>query len=272
MPRVIVSPLRAGLLSLGVALLAVAGATRVLAQSAVFVPGGDVDLVVAGAIDTAARIYESPNDAALLVVSDRLPSPVLIFVRSRGVQAVPAARLRQAGEGLTIERGDALADLGAFQLEGTEVRFTHGTVAAALRPKPSLVGAHTLQELYQHTPRYRVDAEGYVPDPAIVAKLREAGKDYHVKVVFGSWCSVCKHYLPRGLAVANAIGDASIRFEYFGLPLEDPWHSPEVVRLGVKSLPTAIVYRGDQEIGRFAGGEGWEQPEARLWDAITHAQ
>ena len=105
-----------------------------------------------------------------------------------------------------------------------------------------------------------------------MAKLRAVGADYHVQVVFGSWCSVCKHYLPRGLAVAEALGDAGIRFEYLGLPLENPWQTPEVKRLEVKSLPTAIVYRGDREIGRFAGGEQWEKPEARLLEAVSSGQ
>jgi thiol-disulfide isomerase/thioredoxin len=272
MKRAFATTPRSGLAPAWATVLVLAAAAGALAQTPQFVPGGDVDLVIAGAIDTGARIYESQADAALLVVSESLPTPVLLHVRSRGVQAVPAARLRQVGGGLTLERGDPLADLGAFQLEGSEVRFSHGAVAAALRPKPALVGAHSLEELYQHTPKYRADAELYAPDPTILDQLRQVGSDYHVKVVFGSWCSVCKHYLPRGLAVASALGAAGPRFEYLGLPLEDPWQSPEVARLGVKSLPTAIVYRGEREIGRFAGGEGWEQPEARLWDAISRAQ
>jgi hypothetical protein len=253
------------------AALALGAAVAAPAQGPTFVPGGDYDLVVSGTVDGAARIYESAADAAVLVVSDRMPSPVLLHVRSKGVQAVPAARLRSVGEGIEIERGDPLDDLGTFEVEGTEVHFDHGSLAVALRPKPALVGEHTLEELYGHTPKYRVDAAAYAPDPAILAKLREVGADYHVKVVFGSWCSVCKHYLPRGLAVASALGGASIRFEYLGLPLEDPWHTPEVVRLGVKSLPTAIVYRGDREIGRFAGGQEWDRPESRLWAAISGA-
>ncbi len=237
-----------------------------------FTPGGDLDLYVGGVLDPAARVYESPQDAVVLVVSDRLPSPVLLHVRSKGVQAVPRARLAETEGGLVLQRGDPLADLGSFEVVETDVKFSHGSVAAVLRPKPSLVGAHTLAELYEHTPKYKADAAAYAPDPQIVTKLRGVGGDYHVKFVFGSWCSVCKHYLPRGLAVVEALAGAPIKFEYFGLPVEDPWNTPEVKRLAVKSLPTAIVYRGDQEIGRFAGAEDFDRPEARLWDAIERSQ
>jgi thiol-disulfide isomerase/thioredoxin len=265
----IVSPLRAGLAFAWATLIGVACAAGALAQSPVFVPGGDLDVLVSGTLDPAARVYESAADAAFLIVSERMPSPILLHVRSKGVQAVPAARLRETSAGITIERGDPLADLGTFSVEGTDVRFSYGAVPVALRPKPALVGEHTLEELYEHTPKYRLDAEAYAPDPAILAKLREVGSDYHVKVVFGSWCSVCKHYLPRGLAVADALGGAAIRFEYLGLPIEDPWQTPEVKRLGVTSLPTAIVYRGDREIGRFAGAWEWDHPEVRWWEAIS---
>ena len=263
--------LRLALVSCGAVLGAVCAAV-VLAQAPPFLPGADFDLVIGGKIDPEARIYEAQADAAVLVVSEGLPSPVLLHVRSRGVQAVPGARLREMGGGLTIERGEPLEHLGSFEVEGTEVRFSHGGVGATLRPKPALVGEHTLDDLYRHTPKYRVGAAAYSPDPSTLAKLRDAGSDYRVKVVFGSWCSVCKQYLPRGLAVDEALGDAGIRFEYLGLPLEDPWHTPEVERLAVKSLPTAIVYRGDREIGRFAGGEEWDRPETRIWEAISRAR
>ncbi|HEX2465245.1 MAG TPA: thioredoxin family protein [Thermoanaerobaculia bacterium] len=254
------------------ALIAPLAAAAVVAQAPLFTPGGDLDLYVAGALDPNARTYESPANAAVLVVSDRLPSPVILHVRSRGVQAVPMARLQESGRGLLLQRGEALADLGSFELDKSDIKFSHGSVAAVLRPKPSLVGAHTLAELYEHTPKYKTDAAEYAPDPEIVDKLRSVGGDYHVKIVFGSWCHVCKQYLPRGLAVVEALSGAPIKFEYLGLPLEDPWNTPEVKRLAVKSLPTAIVYRGDQEIGRFAGAEDFNRPEARLWDAIARSQ
>jgi thiol-disulfide isomerase/thioredoxin len=243
-----------------------------LAQSPVFTPGGDMDLLVGGVLDPSARIYESAPDAVVLVVSDRLPSPVVLHVRSRSVQAVPATRLQETGRGLVLQRGDALPSLGSFEVVKTDVQFNHGSIAAVLRPKPSLEGLHTLAELYEHTPKYKTDAAAYAPDPTIVAKLRGVSAEYHVKFVFGSWCSVCKRYLPRGLAVAEALSGSPLKFEYLGLPLDDPWNTPEVKRLAVKSLPTAIVYRGDQEIGRFAGAEEFEHPEAKLWDAIVRSE
>ena len=129
-----------------------------------------------------------------------------------------------------------------------------------------------LSELFEHSPEYRRSANAYQPDPSVLANLSEVGPGYRVHIVFGSWCHVCTAVLPRGLKVQEALGDTAIRFEYFGLPGQDAWEQPEVKRLGVSSLPTAIVYRGDKEIGRYVGAEEWHKPEARLWAAIRSAQ
>src|SRR5688572_30918840 len=95
------------------------------AQPPRFVPGGDLDLWVANTLDPEARVYESAADAAVLVISDRLPSPVILHVRSHGVQAVPKERLKEGDGYLTLERGDPLEDLGKFEVVATDVTFRY---------------------------------------------------------------------------------------------------------------------------------------------------
>src|SRR5262245_51305320 len=105
-----------------VATVALLAASAALAQSPLFVPGGDMDLFIGGALDPSARIYESAPDAVVLVVSDRLPSPVVLHVRSRGVQAVPKARLQETERGLVLLRGEALQSLGNFEVVKTDIQ------------------------------------------------------------------------------------------------------------------------------------------------------
>lgn len=238
-----------------------------------FLPMGDFDILVGGEVDSAGHLYQNQAMAAILVVSDRLPSPVVVHARSRGVQAVPRERLSPDGEGFTIVRGNPLASLGTFEVEGTEVVFDGGDgTQVRLRPRPPLVGPHHLNELLEHDPGYRVGAEAYEPDPAVIARLREVQGDFRVQVVFGSWCSVCKHFLPHGLRVEEEIAGSSIRFDYFGLPLDNAWEQAKVKELGVRALPTAIVYYQGKEIGRYIGAEGWERPESRLLELVSSAR
>jgi thiol-disulfide isomerase/thioredoxin len=234
-----------------------------------FAPMGGLDVVVDGAVDSAARLFQNQGQAAILVVSARLPSPLLIHARSRNVQQVPAGRLAAAGGGFALMRGEPLVDMGGFEVVESDVVLSYGDLGVRLRPRPPLVGDRSLDELLSHDPGYRAGADAYTPEASIVARLRETAEPVRVRVVFGSWCSVCKRFLPRGLRLEEELAGSAIRFDYFGLPLDDAWEHPEVKRLGVRSLPTAIVYRGDREIGRFAGAEGWDRPEARLLEAVS---
>ncbi len=97
--------------------------------------------------------------------------------------------------------------------------------------------------------------------------LRSVGPGYRVQVVFGSWCHVCSVYLPRGMRVEEELAGSGIEFDYIGLE-SNPWQGPVVKKYEVVSLPTAIIYRGDVEVGRFFGADGWERPESRLLRAI----
>ena len=236
-----------------------------------FETSGDFQLVVSGEIDRRALIFRSPG--GVLVVSDRLPTPVLLLPGSGVVQEVPLLRLVQrSGGAVGLLRGDALKSLGSFSIGDGGVSFTYAGLTVKLQTKPPpepLVGESSLSDLLKHSPEYRAKADVYVPDRAIIAKLNEVESGYTVRVIFGSWCHVCTNFLPRGVKVHEALSNSAIRFEYYGLPT-NPWEPkhPEVARLSVQSLPTAVVYQGSKEIGRYAGGEQWLQPEARIWAAI----
>ncbi len=237
-----------------------------------FEMSGDFQLVVSGEIDREASIFQSRG--GVLVVSDRLPTPVLLVPGAAVLQEVPLLRLVQRSGGrVGLLRGDELKRLGSFSVGNDGVSFSHSGVSAKLQAKEPLVGESSLSDLLEHSPGYRARADAYAPDNAILAKLNEVESGYTVRVVFGSWCHVCTNFLPRGIRVQEALSDSAIRFEYYGLP-KNPWDPkhPEVARLSVDSLPTAVVYQGTKEIGRYAGADQWQRPEARIWAAIQSTQ
>jgi hypothetical protein len=53
-----------------------------------------------------------------------------------------------------------------------------------------------------------------------------------------------------------------VRFEFYGLPTQFG-NEPEAKRMGIDGVPTGVVYRGNQEIGRIAGGD-WSIPELAI--------
>ena len=263
---------RTAVLQVALVVFAVSGAASVGAQTAAeFQPVSDFDLIVGDTLDPSAQMLQTNSPTtAVLVISDQLPSPVLLTPGTSSVQAVPLLRLvPQAGGRISLLRGSELRSLGGFSVGAEGITFSHGDVRARLEQRRPVVGEATMEELFEHSQDYRLTADQYRPDADIVGLLQGVGEGYRVRVVFGSWCHVCKNFLPRGLKVQEALGDSGIEFEYYGLP-RNPWDPPhpEVARLDVRSLPTAIVYQGNKEIGRYAGGDEWQRPESKLWAAI----
>lgn len=231
-----------------------------------FQPTGDYALVVAGTDVDDAQIYLSRRAAAILIVAARLPSPILLWGGSSRVDSVPAASM-VAGEGggLGVLDNVSRTYLGSFRIEETELIFTVDGREARLRAQPPLIGPQSLARLFDRSPEYVRKASAYRPDPGMIEELQQQSEPVRVLVFFGSWCAACKEYLPHGLKVEEALAGSRIRFEYFGLPLPPAaWEDPEVKRLGVKGLPTAIVYVGEEETGRFIGTNGFQRPEDSL--------
>jgi len=82
-----------------------------------------------------------------------------------------------------------------------------------------------------------------------------------VRIYFGSWCPHCREHVPFLLRVEDDVKNPKIQFQYYGLPpgLDDP----EAKKLGIKGVPTGIVYVNGKEVGRLTGA-GWNTPEVLL--------
>ena len=226
---------------------------------------GDYQLFLQGQEAAGAQLYLSRAAGAFLVIADDLPSPVLLSARNQASYKVQLLKISPAGEDtVDLLPGALFGSPMPFRQIPKGLEFDVDGVRAQLRQRPSLAGEATLEALYDHDPAYRRSANAYESDPAVVAELAELGAGVEVRTVFGSWCHVCERFMPRGLKVHEQLLESPLRFTYYGLGDDNPWGDAEVDRLGVKELPTAIVYRDGKEIGRYVGGPGWTQPEISL--------
>lgn len=230
---------------------------------------GDYQLFLQGQEAPDAQLYLSRTAGAFLVVADGLPSPVLLSARNQMTRKVQLLKISPAGEDtLDLLPGALFGPPMPFRPIPKGLEFAVDGVLAQLRQRPSWAGEATLADLYTHEPGYRRDASSYESDPAAVAEAAALGAGIEVRVVFGSWCHVCERFMPRGLKVHEQLQDSPVRFTYYGLGDDNPWGDAEVDRLGVTELPTAIVYRNGEEIGRFIGGPGWTNPEVSLLNIL----
>ena len=250
--------------------LLLAAATPALAQTtahpvlSAFLPIDEYILEIDGQADSDARLYLSQRAAAMLILSDSLGEPVLLWARTMAVDRLPAADLLAAGGGYDVVAepgktyvGEAKPDQAiiALPIEGRTVRII---------PRPPLVGDRTLGELLEHSPGYRAGMDVFQPNAAAMAALRDAGPA-RVRVFFGSWCGVCKRVLPNLLDVNAALEGSNVAFDYYGLASPPAgWDDPEVKANEVTGLPMAIVYRDGREVGRFVGANDFAQPAQAL--------
>ena len=236
-----------------------------------FTPIGEYTLLVNGQEDKGAQIYRNDSIPAYLIISSALPSPVLLTPGDKmKVQTVSLMKIAKQPDGTVDLLADAaLTPQGVFQVTGEKVTFTSEGKPASLvpkPPKPPLLGLKKAAELKAHSPEYVRGASAYKPNPQMLAALRKQAQPVRVRVVFGSWCPHCKELLPHLLRVEDELKGSKLQFEYYGLPKPPAaWEDPEVQRLQVRGVPTAIVYNSKgQEIGRLVDNNDWTSPESAL--------
>lgn len=260
-------------LSLFAAVLFV-GATPVASQQAHatlrgFEITGEYQLLIEGRVVEDAELRLSQTAAALLITAGDLEAPLLVWARSSRVDQIRAADMLPGKAG-AVDLADGLEReyLGDFTPADKEFVLPIAERDVRMRAKPPLLGDRSLAELLEHSPGYRNGMNSYTPSADAIAQLGSLD-GIEIEVYFGSWCGVCKNYLPFFLEVHEALSATSVSVRYFGLDYPpEGWQAPEVTQREVKGLPTAIVLRNGKEVGRFSGGKAFAKPEQALLDAL----
>ena len=236
-----------------------------------FSPSSDYQLLVDGKPVAKAKLYFSQRAAAYLVTK-AFETPVLLRQRAGSVESVHIMKLSRRDNGnIDLLQGAVYANLGRFSTEGEKIVFTVDGQQATMVARPPLTGWHKMDELLEYTPEYGVKAGTYTPLAGSVASLARQGKKVEVKVFFGSWCHVCKQFLPYGIKVNQSLSDSQVSFSYYGLPKPPKaWTDPEVKKAKVSGVPTAIVFVDGKEAGRITNA-GWRKPEQTLAQIVKDA-
>lgn len=233
-----------------------------------FQPSDEFVLELGGKELPKAEIFQTEKIGAVLILASEIGSPVLINPRGGTVETVAAAKVSRRPDGALDILADAvLKRLGSFEVQGEQVRFTIDGKAAAIKPKPPILGLHGAADLKAYSARYGQRARAYAPAAPVIAALKKQAKDVVVRIYFGSWCPHCQKQVPKALRVEQELAGSHIRFEYFGLPHE-VGGNPEARRVGVSTVPTGILYSAGREVGRIQGGE-WDSPESAIRDILA---
>ena len=223
---------------------------------------GEYVLLVNGQADLGSEVFVNRSLPAYLILPTTL-SPILITPGAGTVATVPKAKIVRQKDGTVDLLADAVTKpQGKLVIGDGRVDFTTEGKKASLGPKPPLIGLKKSAELKKHTPEYVQGAKAYTPNPTSLAKLKSQAAPVRVVVFFGSWCPHCKEMLPHLLRVEDEIRGSKIQFDYRGISRD--FKDPEVQRLKVSEVPTAVVYDSNgREIGRLTRND-WAAPEVAL--------
>lgn len=259
--------------TLAVLLCAILNGPRDAAQAQagstpVFEPLPNWTLERNGTPSGGAEVLYSREAGAFLVVAPDLPAPVMLSARTRQVTTVQSLKLAPlVSGGYELLPNAAAAESGSFERDADgRVRFSVGGESALLVQRPWLLGFQNPRHIRDVNTQYDKRTDQYVPDAEAVEALKGVGPGVRIDVYFGEWCPHCAEIVPRILRVQQDLGDGGPGFRYYGLP-QSMSDDPVTRRLGIKRVPTGVVYRNDEEIGRLYGAP-IQRPETALVNVL----
>lgn len=92
-------------------------------------------------------------------------------------------------------------------------------------------------------------AEQY--DSAVVAELAPLTDDVHFVMVVGTWCSDSKREMPKQFKILDAAKVPEKKITLFGVDRSKRSQDGTTDKYTILRVPTLIVFRGDQELGRI---------------------
>ncbi len=220
----------------------------------VFEKSTDFQLFVDGAVDPAASLYRSQSVPGLLVISPQLGGAWFTRLSDKKVVVVNPVKMLVRDETLLLDQiggwGDAIS---SWAPQGSDAVFSVGGKAARIQPLPILVGKFSPDEVVDKTPSYAVAMAKYQPDPQGISYLKSCPSQVEIEAYFGSWCHVCKQYLPQFLRTIKDSANPNLHVTMFGLSRE--FGKDDTLRKdkGVNGIPCIILYKEGREIGRIEG-------------------
>jgi thiol-disulfide isomerase/thioredoxin len=257
------SPLRPLLL----ALLLAGGLPGALRAATVDVaPTGQLRAETKGPGGPSARVYRSLDaPPAFLVMDSVYGRPVYVTTGPTSARLIAADRVTPSPadpEMLRIDTGGPQQDFLAVRFSGPNLILDRDGLTLTLAQAPPILGERSGDQLLEALPEYRRNAARYHPDKAAVDILRRSTQPVEFLVFFGSWCSHCEEMVPRLLKVMQEAQGTGITVRFHGVPADG---APDKLadQMGVRSLPTGVLRKGDKEVGRF-DVDDWETPEKSL--------
>jgi thiol-disulfide isomerase/thioredoxin len=163
-------------------------------------------------------------------------------------------QVSQDGRGVLMSGAIPVEKARGVKFGPGEITFDLATHWLVVRPMPDLLGEVNAEDFLELCPDFQDREEAYQPQADPVQQIAKVNGKVTVEVFFGSWCPHCQQVLPRLIKSLRMADNSNLEIKWIGLP-RTFGNEPEVKARDVKGVPTVIVFREGQEVGRFSGTE-----------------
>lgn len=115
-----------------------------------------------------------------------------------------------------------------------------------------ILGEVEYREILRHFPAWKKEEDRRSEaSPALVERVRQINEPLEVLCYFGSWCGDSREALPIFMKTLNAAQNQRITVKLIGVDRkkDDPGHTAKPY--GIELVPTFILFRNGEEIGRM---------------------
>lgn len=237
------------------------------------------DVYLNGELEPAAIVLTAGADGdagpRLAILSQRADRAFVVDLDALEVVELPRAHFEMNASGATSSADGKALSIG----RATHVRdrrSSHylaitGDHTLLISPHQGPVGEIGLEELFEAAPAWQRRSGAYQPDAEAVAALAAHDGEVDVTVAFGTWCGDSRNHVPRLLRALDAADNPDLRLELvaidrtFGKPAE------HILGQRLTNVPTVIVSRDGEEIGRIVETPASATVEADLAAILRRA-
>jgi thiol-disulfide isomerase/thioredoxin len=230
-------------------------------------PFYDFVVEVGGVVDPGWKMYAPAQKTKILLVSPSKDQYFMLSVSEKAARPVDRSLTKMNADGSIDALAGSVSTTRIIPLvqSGSSISFSLDTRTIALKPRPPLVGPHSLSELISDRPTFGEGIQKYQPEAAAVSYLKAYSKPTEIEVFFGSWCSVCEAWVPKFLKSLNEAGNAKIQYQLIGVAHD---YQEAAKNEGVRGLPTFIIRQNGVEVGRIVGAPQTGTVEGALADVL----
>ena len=230
----------------------------------------DYVVEVSGVTDNNWKVYAPEQKNRLLLISPPGDLALLVVLAEKAVRPVDRTLMMTKSDGSIDLLAGAASTTRIIPLEvkGATAGFTVDGRPLALKPRPALLGLHTLQDLVSDRPSFGEGIRKYQPESGVVSFLKSYAKPTEIEVYFGSWCPVCEAWVPRFLKSIQQAGNSHLDVKLFGVPKDFSNDQEIAKKKGIRGLPTFIIRQEGIEVGRIVGAPEKGTLEAAVADVL----